>query len=183
MHHTTSCIALNLTSSYVPHNTTFLVLHATFQITPYIGHIMHTTTSRITPHFTHCTTFHMPLHILHSCIIPPHLTVIAPNSTSHYHVSHNIPHHTSVHHHFLHPTTCHISHDHLHYHVSRHVTAHTTSFHIAQRSTFHATAHTPIHITPQLSITPFQFERLELYVIRFVMWLSFTTNLLYHISN
>jgi len=39
-----------------------------------------------------CTEFHMPLHILHKCIIPPHLTVITPNSTSHYHVLHNIPH-------------------------------------------------------------------------------------------
>ena len=34
----------------------------------------------------------MSLHILHNCIIPPHLTVITPNSTSHYHVLHNIPH-------------------------------------------------------------------------------------------
>ena len=39
-----------------------------------------------------CTEFHMPLHILHNCIIPPHLTVITPNSTSHYHVLRNIPH-------------------------------------------------------------------------------------------
>ena len=41
---------------------------------------------------THCTPFHMLLHILYNCIISPHLTVITPNSTSHYHVLHNIPH-------------------------------------------------------------------------------------------
>ena len=39
-----------------------------------------------------CTEFHMPLHLLHNCIIPPHLTVITPNSTSHYHILHYIPH-------------------------------------------------------------------------------------------
>ena len=67
-----------------------------------------------TPHFRshhigftqHCIAFRM-LHFLHkSCIIPPHLTVIAPNSTSHYHVSHNIhatshistPPHSTPHH-------------------------------------------------------------------------------------
>ena len=66
-------------------------------------HISHHILHDIAPHFT-CST---------SCIIPPHLTVIAPigNSTAHYHVSHNVPHHPSVHHHFLHPTTCHISHN------------------------------------------------------------------------
>ena len=77
-------------------------------MTLYSGHIIYahrTTTSRhrttlhrisYTPHLA---SFH---HIWHS--------VIAPNSTSHYHVSHNIPHHTSVHHHFLHLATCYISH-------------------------------------------------------------------------
>ena len=89
----TPCVAPHFTF-YVPHNATFHVLHATFQITLYIGHvILRTTTSRTTPH---CTAFHRPLH-MHNCIIPPHLTVVTPNSTSHYHVSHNIPHRTSVH--------------------------------------------------------------------------------------
>ena len=122
------------------------------------------------------------IRILHNCIIPPrHLTVIIPNSTPHHHVSHNIPHHTSVHYHILHPTLttsritppplpriapCHSPHT-TSFHIAQrstfHATSHSTSFHIAQRSTFHATAHTPIHITPPLSAkTPFQFERLEL---------------------
>ena len=113
-----------------------------------------TTTSR---HFTqHCTAFHM-LPILHH----------SANSISHYHVSHNIPHHRSVH------TTFYISHNttsttryravsqptlyliphRTTFHIPCH-SPHSTSFHIAQRSTFRATAHTPIHIT-QLSITPF----------------------------
>ena len=49
------------------------------------SHLASHFTQDIAPHFT-CST---------SCIIPPHLTVITPigNSTSHYHVSHNIPHH------------------------------------------------------------------------------------------
>ena len=82
-------LALHPISHYIPHNATFHVLHGTFQITPYIGHIMHCTTfSR-----QHCTAFHMPLHILHNCIIPPHLTVITPSFTSHmFHITFHITH-------------------------------------------------------------------------------------------
>ena len=89
-----------------------ILFHITFHITP---HSMYSTphfrshrilaTLCITPHFTqHRGT---AFHLLHNHIIPPHLTVITPNSTFHYHVSHNwhsMPHHT-VHHHILHPTT------------------------------------------------------------------------------
>ena len=140
------------------------------QITPY-GHIIYASHHHISHHI-----LHMAPHFTcsPSCIIPPHLTVITPSSTSHYYVTHNIPHHGSVRHHFLHPTTYHISHNTTsttrYRTVSRHTlyliphrttfhipchSTHSTSFHIAQRSTFRATARTPIHITPQLSITPF----------------------------
>ena len=185
----TSCVVPHFTF-YVPYNTPFHVLHATFQITLYIGHI---TTSRTTPH---CTAFHRPLH-MHNCIIPPHLTVVTPNSTSHYHVSHNIPHRTSVHHHILHRTTYHILRNATSTTTSRRVghSPHSASLHIAHHSTFHPTAHTlprstshnvphstpqptlyvvphrtpfhtPMpqhtHFTPPRSvITPFQFERLD----------------------
>ena len=86
-------------------------------IAPCIGHITHhsRTTSRIVPHFTYAphnatcsmystpyfrsrrilaTSHHITFYTTLHCI--PHLTVITPNSTSHYHVSHNIPHHTLV---------------------------------------------------------------------------------------
>ena len=98
------------------------------------------------PHFT-CSP---------SCIIPPHLvTVITPNSTSHYHVSHNIPHHRSVHHHFLHPTTCtcHISHNITSTTRYRAVSAHTLPR--SASHTFHIPCHSTHQSTPQLSITPF----------------------------
>ena len=45
-------VALHPISHYIPHKATFHVLHGTLQITSYIGHIMHcTTTSHIAPHF------------------------------------------------------------------------------------------------------------------------------------
>ena len=156
---------------YLPHYASHHISHCTpfhnmYQITP---HSMY-----FTPHFrsrhilaTSCASHHISHHIafyttLHC--IPPHLTVITPDSTSHYHVSHNIPHHT-VHYPILHPTTCHISHNTTSTTTHRAVSQPTLSFYIAQGSTFHATAHAPIHITPQLSITPFpgQFEGLEPY--------------------
>ena len=108
MHHTTS-----RTPFLITFRATFHIHHATFQITPYnywphyaSHHILH----------NGGTAFHM-LHILHNCILPPHLIVI----TSHYHVLHNIPHHTSVHRHIL-STSLHLPHlarHHLHYHASR----------------------------------------------------------------
>ena len=79
----------------VPHNATVHVLHATSvsDHTIYWPHHLCIAPSHLAPHFTYSP----------SCIIPPHRTVITPNSTSHYHVSHNIPHHRSVHHHFYIP--------------------------------------------------------------------------------
>ena len=122
--------------------------------------------------------------VLHNCIIPPHLTVITPNSTSHYHVSHNSPYRTSVHH-ILHPTTCHISHNTTSTTTYRAVSRPTlclipyrTTFHISPMSQptlylikFHMrhNVHIPCHSThtPPLSITPFQFERFELCIWAF----------------
>ena len=74
-----------------------------FPITPYIGHIIYASHYRISHHILHNIAPHFTCSP--SCSIPPHLTVITPNSTSHCHVSHNIPHHRSVHHHL------HISHN------------------------------------------------------------------------
>ena len=80
---TTPHLALHPISHYVLHNATLHVLHATFQITPYIGQIMHrTTTSRNTPHFTQ--------HSTASCI-----------TASFHHIwpwSHPIPHPTTMFH-------------------------------------------------------------------------------------
>ena len=88
---TTSRIAPHF--AYVPHNATCHVLYATFQITPYsIGHTMHRTAFRI--------TFYTTLHC-----IPPQLTVIIPNSKSHYHVSQHSTSHISADRPILHPTT------------------------------------------------------------------------------
>ena len=111
------------------------------------------TTSRITP---------PPLPRIAQCRSPHSASFhIAQRSTFHP-TAHTLPHSTS--HKVLHSTP----------------QPTLTSFHITQSSTFHATAHTLVHITPQLSITLFQFERLELYVIRFM----FTYNLLrYHMPN
>ena len=127
-------LALHPISKYVQHNATFHTLHATFQITPYIGHSC----------ASHHTTFYTTLHC-----IPPHLTVITPDSTSHYHVSHNIPHHT-VHHHILHPTTCYISHNATSTTTHRAVSQptlciipHHTTFHIA----CHGTCTNPYYTT------------------------------------
>ena len=68
-----------------------------FQITPYIGHIIYASHHHISHHILHNIAPHFTCSP--SCIIPPHLTDHTPNSTSHCHVSHNIPHHRSVHHH------------------------------------------------------------------------------------
>ena len=100
MHRTTSvshCILFYITFHIKPHS---------MYSTPHFRshHIL--ATLCITPHFTqHSGT---AFHLLHNRIIPPHLTVITPNSTSHYHVSHNwhsMPHRTVRHHHILHRTT------------------------------------------------------------------------------
>ena len=100
-------VALHPISRYIPHKATFHVLQATFQIAPwYTGHIMHCTTISASHHVL------MTHRILHNCIIPPHLTVITPKSTSHYHVdiTFHIAHQYTTTRDILHPTTCHISH-------------------------------------------------------------------------
>ena len=112
----TLCITPHLAPHFViTFRATFHIHHATFQITPYnywphyaSHHILH----------NGGTAFHM-LHILHNCILPPHLIVI----TSHYHVLHSIPHHTSVPRHIL-STSLHLPHlarHHLHYDASRRI--------------------------------------------------------------
>ena len=113
MHHTATS-RIDPISHYVPHNATFHVLHATFQISHTTIYWPHYASNH---HITHHSTFYTTLHRisqaasrdLHNCIIPPHLTVITPNSTSHYHVSHNIPHqsHISI---PPHSTSQHLSH-------------------------------------------------------------------------
>ena len=145
MHHTTSRTA--------PH---FILL--TYHITPHPCHtpcsghtiywsqsfIVHRTTTS-SHHITQLIAPHFTCFV--SCIIPPHL--ITPNSTSHYHVSHNIPHHT-VHHHILHPTTCYISHNATSTTTHRAVSQptlclipHHTTFHIA----CHGTCTNPYYTT------------------------------------
>ena len=131
MHHTTSRTAPHFHITDVPYN-------ATFQTTPYIIYASHYHfTQDIAPHFT-CST---------ACIIPPHLTVITPtgNSTSHYHVSHSIPHHPSVYHHFLHlATNYHISHNTTTtYRAVSHTPSlpHRTTFHISCHSTYQSVLH------------------------------------------
>ena len=119
-----------------------------------IGHIMHHTTSSGTaPHHS----FHIPVP---QCHIP------TMYSTPHFR-SHHISRRTTSHAHSLHQSTTVgltvISH--IHRHTTSHTTPchgpHSTSFHITQRlHSGHSTAHVPIHITPPLSITPFQFQRL-----------------------
>ena len=144
---------------YRPHYASRHISHCipfyiTFHITPHFrSHHILATLCIAPPHLASlnidsCTAF----RILHNCIIPPHLTVITPNSTSHYHVSHNIPHHTSVHHHILHPTTYHISHN----------TTPTTTYRavsqpklylIPHRTTFHIPCHsTHTHIKAHIFI-------------------------------
>ena len=87
-----------------------LALHP---ISHYVPHSMHSTphfrSHHKWPHYAHHRRHHCHRisqaapHVLHNCVIPPHLTVITPNSTSHYHVSRNIPHVRIPH--ILHPTT------------------------------------------------------------------------------
>ena len=151
---------------YRPHYASCHISHCipfyiTFHITP---HSMYSTPHLRSRHIlaTLCITPpHLPSHhILHnivaphsaSCIIPPHLTVITPN-----------PHPATMFH-----ITFHITHQYtttfyiwpLSYHISHNTTSTTTLHNVPL--TFHATALAPNHITPPLSITPFQFERLEL---------------------
>ena len=106
-------------------------------------------TFHITPHSMYSTPHLRSRHILLAtlCITPPHLTitdttfyttdiVAAPHSASasfHHIISlirhpihipppcFNIPHHTSVHHHIIHPTTklSHLAQHHLHYHIAQ----------------------------------------------------------------
>ena len=140
-------LALHPVSHCIPHN-------ATFQIISYIGHI-------IAPHHILHRISQAAPHVLHNCIIPSHQSVITPNSTSHCHVSHNIPYHISIpphstshhlpHHALITPPTlprivsCRVTAHTLPRSTSHnvpHSSPHTTSFHIAQRSTFHATDHT-----------------------------------------
>ena len=130
MHHATSSrTAPHFHIPDVPHN-------ATFQITPYIGHIIVIYASH---HILHKT--------LHRISHAPHLTVIAHRQFHiHYYGSRNIPHHPSVHH-VLHPTTCRISHS----------TTSTATYCAVSQPTLYLIPpfHVPIHIT-QLSITPFR---------------------------
>ena len=128
-------------------------ISATLCITPHLAlHPIFTLlTYHITPHFRprhtsfmHRTiilhkTLHRISHALHLASFHHSVAVITPtgNSTSHYHVSHSIPHHPSVHHHFLHLATCHISHNTTTTYQSRRIT-HSL---IPHRATFHISCH------------------------------------------
>ena len=104
----TSCVAPHFTF-YVPHVpcTPRHISDYTIYWPHYASHyhISHHTTT------LHCISQAAP-HVLHNCIIPPHLTVVTPNSTSHYHVdiTFHIAHQYTTTRDILHPTTCHISH-------------------------------------------------------------------------
>ena len=126
-HHISHCTPFHITD--VPHNATFTSHHIL------ATSFMHrTTTSRITPHLHSTTSDHIPLPLFR---ITFHIGT-PPHSASIIDITSRItpPPLPGI-------APCH--------------SPHSTSFHIAQRSTFRATAHThtPIHITPQLSITPF----------------------------
>ena len=138
----------------VPHNATSVSDHTIYW--PHHLCITPPATSRTTdifffndiaPHFT-CSP---------SCI-----SSTTPNSTPHYHVSHNIPHHRSGHHHFLHPTTYHISHNTISITRYRAVSAHTLpcsishAFHIPCHST-----HTSPHYTTTFHNPILVWNRLE----------------------
>ena len=142
-----------LTSRIGPHFT-LLTYHITphsmystpqqFPITPYIGHIIYASLYHISHHILHNIAPHFTCSP--SSVIPPHLTVITPNAM--FHITFHITDQYTTTYHIWHNTTtttryCAVS------------SPHSTSIHIAQRSTFRATAHAPIHITRQLSITPF----------------------------
>ena len=137
--HISHCIPFYITFHITPHS---------MYSTPHLRsrHIVATTTSPITPHFTQhsCGTTFRILH--HSTTSDRDHT----QSTSLYHVStfHITHKYTTI---YIRP---------LSYHISRNTTSTTTLHNVPL--TFHATALAPIHITPPLSITPFQFERLEL---------------------
>ena len=126
-------------------------------------------TFHITPHSMYSTPHLRSRHILATlCITPPHLTitdttfyttdiVAAPHSASasfHHIISlirhpihipppcFNIPHHTSVHHHIIHPTTklSHLAQHHLHYHIaqpSTDISCHSTRTNPYYTTTFH----------------------------------------------
>ena len=144
----TSRIAPHFTLTY---HITSHSMHSTpqFQITPYIGHIIYASHHHISHHILHNIASHFTCSP--SCTIPPHLTVITPNSTSHYHVSHNIPHHGSVHHHFLHPTTYHISHNTTSTTRYRAVSQ-PTLYLVPHRTTFHIPCHST-HTNPHYTTT------------------------------
>ena len=144
------------------------VLCATFQITRYIGHIIyashHQISRRTTFHTRRCTAFHMLASVHHSRSDRDQSHPAIPHPTidrDHIHRQFHIPQLTMFRIKFhitqytttfytpplTHTTPCH--------------SPHSTSFHITQRlHSGHSAAHVPIHITPPLSITPFQFQRL-----------------------
>ena len=100
-------------TSRTPFHITFHIMPHALYSTPHFRSRILATLCIVPPHLaSHHILHHIALHFTcrsTSCIIPsPHLTMITPNCTSHYHVSHNVPHHTSVHHHILCPTTYHI---------------------------------------------------------------------------
>ena len=135
MHCTLHCTPFHITFHIMPHS-----IYSTphFRLHYILAIVMHrTSTSRTTDTTLHRISQAAP-HVLHNCIVPSHQTVVTPSSTSHYHVSHNFPHHTSVHHHILHRTTCHISHNTIS--TTRSVTEHTLP---------HSTSHNVPHSMPQ----------------------------------
>ena len=120
LHHQTPCHIPRHT--IIPPRITYFISHqhlsqhTGYSTLQYISAtVMHHATSRIASHFTfyimphsmYSTPHFRPHHILATlCIAPPyltqhstascitafHLTVTTPKSTSHYHVSHNVPH-------------------------------------------------------------------------------------------
>ena len=107
-------------------------------------------------------TLHRISHALHLASFHHSVAVITPtgNSTSHYHVSHSIRHHPSVHHHFLHLATCHISHNTTTTYQSRRIThsliPHRATFHISCHSTrtspyYTTTFHNPLPVWETIS--------------------------------
>ena len=158
VHHPTDvshCTPFHITG--VPYNATFHVLHVTL-----ISHhilatsFVHRTT---TPRTTFYTTLHRISH--------------AEHLASFHHIwpwLHPIPHPTTMLHVTFHITHRYITTFYIPPLITSRITPpplpriapchspHSTSFHIAH-STFHATEHAPGHITPPLSITPFQLER------------------------
>ena len=123
-------------------------------------------------HKWHCTAFYL-LHISFNSTtsVWPWSHPI-PHPTTTFQITRSTPPHSTSHHITFRVTTPLPA-------LPRIAPCHSPQFHITQRSTFHATHTNPYYTTNFHK--PFQFERLELYVIRFVR-LSFTYNLLYHTS-